>query len=543
MIPGERRAWRVGLWAGIVLHFAFFLTIGMGRHWGYMSSLNDLGVFDQTVWNTLQGNFLQTTINPFGRSINWLAFHFQPILLLFVPLYALTAGVQWLAVAQAAALSGAAWPLFVLTSHIFRSERTGAMWAVIYLFNPFLLSAGAWDFHPITLAVPFISLGLLAVLKKKAGMLIFSCLLILSCKEHLGLTVAGFGALWWIRHRQWRTALAVMALGLSHTILVIRVIMPLLSPTGTPVMLGEQLGQLSRYSWLGASLTEVLQTLATQPLSVWLQVVEMGGGVYWALLMLPFFFVFPLVGLEFLLPALGDLAANTLSTNPMPRVIWAYHSVAIVPLLVAAAAVGVKRFSCRQKKLSARELTGLVLTASLMLGYFCLPAPLMGTAHLWAPNHFLNWPDHEVTAIQKVVAKNASVSAQANVGAHFSQRREIYPYPDKVGEVDIIILRLASPTTNINNFSGQAKNMRKYQATLLDGHLQMDRAEYLASTACLLANEEYGILLWHDPWLVLSKESQVWLPGVEQKITQLRGEWQVEVDEYHDALGKCMVRR
>ena len=75
-------------------------------------------------------------------------------LLLFVPLYAIWPAAEWFAIAQAFALSVAAWPIFLLASRVHSSERTGLLWAAIYLFNPFLLSAAAWDFHPVTLAVP-----------------------------------------------------------------------------------------------------------------------------------------------------------------------------------------------------------------------------------------------------------------------------------------------------------------------------------------------------------------------------------------------------
>ena len=126
----ERSASLAGwLWAAILLHFALLFMVGVSRHWGYMSSVNDLGAFDQVVWNTLHGNFLHnTTINPFAASINWLGCHFQPI---------------------------------------------------------FLPSAGGWDFHPITLGVPFIALGLWAVVIKRARMLIFSCLPMLTVHHFL----------------------------------------------------------------------------------------------------------------------------------------------------------------------------------------------------------------------------------------------------------------------------------------------------------------------------------------------------------------------
>jgi len=37
----------------MAVHFAVILALGLLRHWGYMTSLNDLGVFDQAVWGTV----------------------------------------------------------------------------------------------------------------------------------------------------------------------------------------------------------------------------------------------------------------------------------------------------------------------------------------------------------------------------------------------------------------------------------------------------------------------------------------------------------
>jgi hypothetical protein len=68
--------------------------------------------------------------------------------------------------------------------------------------------------------------------------------------------------------------------------------MPALSPIGKHVMLGEGLGQVNRYSWLGHSLKEIILYLFFQPISVAKKVVlEMGGALY-LLLLLIFFWGF-----------------------------------------------------------------------------------------------------------------------------------------------------------------------------------------------------------------------------------------------------------
>ncbi|GAG23033.1 unnamed protein product, partial [marine sediment metagenome] len=143
--------------------------------------------------------------------------------------------------------------------------------------------------------------------------------------------------------------------------------------------------------------------------------------------------------------------------------------------------------------------------------------------------------DSTVHIIRSLLGEKTSVSAQANIGSHFSQRREIYRYPNKVGEVNAIILRLESPTTNINNLPDRLKKRRRYLLNMLDCHLQMDRTDYIASIERLLSGKQYGVLLWSDPWLVMkrgavNKRSKP-VQEIEQKLNQLRKKWKMKNGE------------
>ncbi|MDZ7666360.1 MAG: DUF2079 domain-containing protein [Desulfotignum sp.] len=108
-------------------------------------------------------------------------------------------------------------------------KRAVWYWATIYLVNPFLLNAGAWDFHPISLAVPFVALGLLAVVTKNFKLMGVSVFVILLCKEHLGIMVVGFGVLWWIKTRHWEPGLLLVLIGMVPFYAVLKIIMPALS--------------------------------------------------------------------------------------------------------------------------------------------------------------------------------------------------------------------------------------------------------------------------------------------------------------------------
>lgn len=528
--------WRWGIWIAIFIHFLAILWLGLSRHWGFMSSINDLGVFDQAAWGTLHGQFLLNT-SIFDQPIDWLGFHFHLLILLFVPLYAIAPYPEWFALAQALALSLAAWPICLLAGRILKSEAMGLLWAIAYLANPFLLNATAWDFHPVTLAVPFIALGLLAVERADGRLLLLSCLPLLFIQEHLGASVAGFGLLWGLRRHGWKTASALILLGLGHLLLVIVLIMPALSPTGAHVMFASDLGQLSRYGWLGKSVGDIALNLLLHPWSIAQKVLfDWGGGSYLALLLLPFL-GFSLAAPILLLPVMPDLAANLLSANPMPRSVFAYHSVTLVPALTIAAAYGARRISLWWTWLSSAQISGLALVASLAMGYGLAPLPAPGAFNLWVPAHFPIAPDPVPAAIRATLG-TASISAQGNVGAHFSQRSQIYLYPRKLEEVESIVLRLESPTLRLLPPDPQI-------VATLAHHLQMRPAEYLASIECLLSRKEYRVLLWQDPWLVLRRGTVTATPypfldsRIRQKLQQLRVDWQVEAEEYREALQKC----
>lgn len=525
--------WRRWVWVAISLHFLLLLFLGLSRHWGYVTSINDLGVFDQAVWGTLHGEFLLNT-SQLDQPINWLGFHFNPVILLFVPLYAIAPFPEWFALAQALALSAAAWPIFLLASRISQSEMSGLLWAIVYLANPFLLNAAAWDFHPVSLAVPFIALGLLAVEKADRRLLLLSCLPLLLIQEQLGLTVAALGALWWLRNRQWKTALGLVLLGIAHAALVLGAIMPAFSPTGSHVMFAGDLGQLSRYDWLGKSMADMALNLLLHPWSVAQKIMfDWSGWIYLALLLLPLL-GFPLAAVAYLLPALPDLAANLLSANRMPTSPFAYHSVTLAPVFAIAAIHGAKRISQRWQWLSGAQLSGLALVASLIMGYALAPLPMPGAIDFWAPARFPAAPDPAPAAIRAALG-NASVSVQGNAGAHFSQRSRIYSYPHKLDEVEAIVLKLESPTRKL--FSNEPGDV-----VSLASHLQMRPTEYLASVECLLSHENFKVAFWQNPWLVFSRQAvknETHRHEIELKLILLRQAWGISADEYIAVLKTC----
>lgn len=513
MISTSRNWWRTSLWIAIFIYFILTLIISFSYHWGYMSSLTDLGTFDQAVWGTLHDYFFLNTI-AFNKAINYLGFHFRPILLIFLPFYILLPKIEWMILAQSSALSLTAWPIYLLAKRVTKSDSSALFWALAYLVNPFIIGMPPWVFRPESLAVPFIAIALLSVEKSNFRLLLLSCFVIVLCKEHFGVTVIGFGILWGLKNKRWKQAVLLILFGTMYSVLILGVVMPSLSPTGKHVMLSKGLGQLSRYGWLGHSIKEVFQTLLFYPIHVVKTVLlKMNGANYLLELLIPFL-LFPLAAPGFLLPGLADLMVNMLSANPWQRTPFAYHSACLVPVLLVAGIYGTKKIYLYVKKISLTQLAGFVVVACFISGYYFAPLPLPGARDVWAPINFLNWPDPTLPKIRYAIDSLSSVSAQHNVGAHFSQRREIYCYPNNVGKVQVIILRLEIPTTS---------------SEALHQHLGMELPDYLTSIERLLSGKEYGVLLWNDPWLLFERGLADYRhhDQIENKIHQMRKEWQI----------------
>ena len=84
-------------------------------------------------------------------------------------------------------------------------------------------------------------------------------------------------------------------------------------------------------------------------------------------------------------------------------------------------------------------------------------------------------------------------------------------------------------TKNVNNIPDNLIKKRKYLPYTLDGHFRMDRKNYLLSVRNLLHSDEYGIRLWHDPWLVFQKDTidTVSREKIEIKLLELEKRWQI----------------
>jgi uncharacterized membrane protein len=175
--------------AGLAL--AVFL-LSWYRHASFHSSTLDLGVYDQAVWK------LAHFKAPDLSTIGWNAFadHLSLVLFAFVPLYWLAASPLWLLAAQAMALGLGFLALGPALDAVGLDRRWRLAFSVAYVASPLLWNAALYDFHPTTLAVPVLLVGLRAAALDQRRVLVLSTAGLLFLRDDLALAavaVALFG--------------------------------------------------------------------------------------------------------------------------------------------------------------------------------------------------------------------------------------------------------------------------------------------------------------------------------------------------------------
>ncbi|HET9919061.1 MAG TPA: DUF2079 domain-containing protein, partial [Ktedonobacteraceae bacterium] len=232
------------------------------RYDTFKATAFDLGNMDQVIWNTLHGRFFQFT----NQGIDWygpptrLAVHFEPIILPLSLLYAFHADPRILLVFQTLALASGALPVFLLTRHFLpRWPVLAALMAAAYLLMPALLGLNIFDFHPVSLATPFLLYAMLALTYRRYGWFLLACVLAAACKEDVPLTVAMLGVLVIWKYKLPRLGTVLIIGGILWSALAFGVIIPHFYP-------GAQHNNFwYRYEQLGSSPAAAIINLVLHP--------------------------------------------------------------------------------------------------------------------------------------------------------------------------------------------------------------------------------------------------------------------------------------
>lgn len=417
----------------------FFVFLSFGRHDSLKSYLNDIGAIDQVVWNTLHGRFFQLTTSMYNES-TFLSGHFSPILLFFVPFYAIFSSPKWLLFFQALAVGLSAIPVYLFSKEKLKSAGLGLVFLASYLLNPVLHNGLLYDFHEVVFATVFASFAFYFLEKGRDKWFIFFSVLLALGQEHLPLLVFMMGLYLMFFKKRYKFGLAVSAASLAYFFLVIFVFMPHFSSNGAPALLNGNETYPSRYAWLGKSMPEIFKNILIHPLAILVALFSQERIRYIFQLVLPVFSLGLYSAPILIISPL--ILINLLSSNSMTYNIFFYHAAIFIPFIYFSAAYTLKKWFLDNKSLR-KIFSILILAASLASAIIYGISPL---SYIFRVNDFVPG-EHakKIEEVKKMIPRDAFLSVQHNLGSHFTERKEVYRFPLKKDEAEYVLVDREDP--------------------------------------------------------------------------------------------------
>lgn len=330
----EQRWWRATLVA-VVIWAVLLTVVQLAKHYSLQTGGRDLGLFDHPLSNTLRGQFLESSFLP-ATALNYFAFHFCPIILIFLPFYALHDGAEVLLIGQALFMAASAIPLFLLVRRLTRGSWAFLTVLIYLLYRP-LTRAASCGFHQETLFPLFVLSAAYAffVVRRRLWSW-FWVVLALSTKEDVSIYFIPVALLMLFRREYRKDAVGLLILCVTYFVAVNKLVVPAVS-------IGGSTEWPSHFRGYGSTPLEIALTAARHPFRFLGDVFDAETLPVVASLLGSLGLV-PLLS-WFSLPAAVPALANFLSTLPVERKLGIYYAATVFPYLFLGFAWGMKRIS------------------------------------------------------------------------------------------------------------------------------------------------------------------------------------------------------
>ena len=463
----------LGPWLLVAGLMTVYLLITLARYYRFAPTSWDLGLFTEEVKQ--YAHFHAPIDDARSPGYEILGEHFSPIVALLGPFFLLFPTPVTLLVGQAFLFALGAVPLVR-----YGVERIGAgagyALGIAYGLSFGLAEAIDADFHEIAFAVPIISFAMVALLRGKYRQAAIWSLLLLFCKEDLGITLVlpiGIALILW-----GRTLLGsvVAAAGTAGSLLEIYWIIPSLSPT-------------HQYEyWNKGGCADPTQPGGAKPITCLIgQSMQSAGGKIELLFLLLAITAFvalrsPLV--LFIVPNLGSRFITTNSTFWGTG--WHYNAILMPILFVAAAdaivrarSAGVLPQGAHWLRRWGRGVSGAMSrhgAVAMMAVAFAL-VQQFAFNQLFDPNTFTFDPRTQALShAMSLVPDGTTVETTINMLAPLSARDDAFwvgnpaaPVAPEYVVFDQVVSGFSPPITDVKGFEEQRHPGTKYAIVSEDG--------------------------------------------------------------------------
>lgn len=327
---------------------------------GYLSFLKyqsfgyqdfDLAVYSQALWNILHGSIYSSILG-----IDFLGNHACFIVFLIAPVYFVFKSPLVLLFIQSISLGIAAYPIYLIAKKEL-NRNIGLAIVFIYLIYPALGYVNLFEFHPQTLAVPFLIFTYYYFEKENFKMFVIFMSLSLICQENISLIIALFGICAFFIKKDIKWLLTPFLIGMAWFCIMVFKIIPYFNK--------NTIDFISIYSHIGNSLPEALGFIILHPIKIIKTMFEWQKIVYLLQIFLPVSFL-PLFDLRIFIIA-PIFVQHLLSLRPSEYNINTHYAAELIPFIFISTIYGIKRIisSCH---LEAKAIRIFFISFILIIG-------------------------------------------------------------------------------------------------------------------------------------------------------------------------------
>ncbi len=426
---------RYGIWLILGTFFIFYNFITVSLHNLFLTYGGDLGVFDQIVWNLSHFRPAMQTFhnisgylsNGFGQ--NFFSEHFSPILFLVAPFYWIWSDPRMLILLQNFIFVLGALPIYLLIIKETKNYYLGFCLAIIYLLYIGNQAALYFPVHFQVFALTFLAFAFYFARQNKKMFYLF-IILALCCQENIAIYIIFLGLYFIFFTKEKKLGLITTGLGIVWLVGVVYILIPNIFHNKYPY-------PSFYYQQFGNTLSEQLLFFLKNPLVVLRQFFQIANlrifltmGIGFGLLFLgaPIFYF---LGLPVLLE---NFLSNNVNMHIMDFHYWSFFSLA----LILGTYYILKSIKQKSPKLLLFSIT-FVFISNIISNIIFLPQ--LRSSRILKPSYYKVFLIRAgpIQELLKYIPANASVSAQAQIYPHLSERKEIYQFPI-INNADYIIL-------------------------------------------------------------------------------------------------------
>lgn len=407
----------------------------------------DLGIYVNVMWQSLQGNFLGCS---FLLGETHASAHFDPILIALSPILLVHRGAESLFVLQASWLASGAIPVFLLGRR-HGGRAFGVAFAFAYLLHPALQGVSLFDFHSMSLSLPFVLWAVWSLEEKRWVAYAITIALWLSCREDMALWASCLGVYAIAVHRQVRVGVLTIVLSAIYLVLIKRYAMP--DPDLLMTSSSESYGYRYYFRAIdprGVGVLGMLATLVSNPSFVVQHVFQEARVLFLLQLLVPLAFLPLAGGRRWVLLAYGMLLILLASRHAVFLIGFHYATTALGAMFATSPSIAASVASTLERRRGVPRRQTLAFLGAFMVVGSVLMTDAFGAfapndrfvAGLYTLRRELTEEDRERYAwlmhTTRDMPADARVVASGTVLAHFATRDRIYSMPH-VGDAEWVV--------------------------------------------------------------------------------------------------------